>query len=327
MLKGSGELADEEAALCLDKAEPRPEAPPSKLVWLVMLTLGIVCTSLLVLCNKTILNRGPDVAGKASLLTFFHAITGMVFWKLMFVASGEVLPSIPGLHQKLMVTSSIAVTSMLTGHLTLQASSVGFYQLSRLLALPVGATFDYAIRGKTRTFGDAMCLVVLAGAVFGGITADMTITLPGVWFAIVHNITSIACAAMIRKLNDEQRLDTAALAAYLAPYNVAVSLGCLIFNSDWKQMRTIELSQFTDDNYSIIFVVNLVLALSVSFLSTWASGKCSQLLYAVLANSKTIVTIVLSLLILGEAISLEMFSALVVCVVVIIKLTTNDTTP
>ncbi len=71
--------------------------------------------------------------------------------------------------------------------------------------------------------------------------------------------------------------------------------------------------------------MNLFLAFSVNWLSTWAQGHCSSLLYAVLGQVKTACTVALGALMFNDMhITRTQLTGLTVCVLVSTSLAIDD---
>lgn len=76
--------------------------------------------------------------------------------------------------------------------------------------------------------------------------------------------------------------------------------------------------------FILLLSMNATLAVLVQWLSTWAARNSSTVLYAVMGQAKTAVTVMLSVPVFGKAPSLDTSLGLALCVVVASSMAIND---
>jgi hypothetical protein len=251
--------------------------------------LGVFATAALVVSNKHMMER-YGFSGAAALLTFLHAASTAVSVRIGYCCSKPVMPrtSWPWLF----VINLLGSLSIFSSNYLLKLSSVAFHQASRLMGLPLGALIDYFVNGKVRTASQYFGLALISYGVLLG-SSNATVSNQSIPVAAVFNVCWVFVATLIKHVCHRDGLSSADFLYLSAPWSIATSVIWLGFSefqwasvSVWWRNSGISWPAFAVD-----IVLNLALAFSVNFLSTWAQRNCSSLLYAVMSQVKTASTV------------------------------------
>ena len=125
--------------------------------FILMCTFGVSATAALVVSNKHLMERYL-FAGAAGLLTLSHAISTCLTLRLGFCFSSP--PTQTTTWPWLLGINLLGSFSIFCSNMLLKVSSVAFHQVSRLMALPIGAFIDFVVGGilNIRTVRPTCCL-------------------------------------------------------------------------------------------------------------------------------------------------------------------------
>jgi hypothetical protein len=294
-----------------------------KTIWFCSLCfLGVASTASLIVNNKFVLKiyRFPGAAGW---LTVLHTASTGATIRLTKDRGRDIKgTSWPWL----LGISLLGSLSVVTSNMLLESSSVAFHQASRLIALPLSALVDYLIYGKVRTIIQHGGLLLLILGVFVCTEADATVTSKRIFIAFLFNFCGVTTTVLVRYICKRDQFSTGDFLYISAPWSFSSScMWAFISVGLNPPLDSINLRQLNSSWFIINLSMNLFLAFSVNWLSTWAQGHCSSLLYAVLGQVKTACTVVLGALIFNDMnITITQLQGLTVSVLVSISLAIDD---
>jgi drug/metabolite transporter (DMT)-like permease len=249
-------------------------------------------TAALVVSNKHVMGRYM-LPGAAALLTLLHTTTTAFTVRVGFCCASPPAHNTP--WPWLLGINLLGSLSIMSSNYLLKLSSVAFHQASRLMTLPAGALIDYFVNGKLRTAPQYFGLALIAHGVILG-SSDATVAKESVFVAVVFNLSWLLSATLIKHVCQRYGLSSGDFLFLSAPWSIASSFMWLVvsgfqFSSveDWQRKTGLDWLPFAVD-----LLVNVALAISVNYLSTWAQRNCSALLYAVMSQVKTACTVALS---------------------------------
>ena len=290
--------------------------------FILMCTFGVSATAALVVSNKHLMERYL-FAGAAGLLTLSHAISTCLTLRLGFCFSSP--PTQTTTWPWLLGINLLGSFSIFCSNMLLKVSSVAFHQVSRLMALPIGAFIDFVVRRKLRTATQYLSMALISYGVMLG-SNDATATIESVLIAVLFNFSWLLAAPISRHICERDGLSAADFLYLSVPWSIACSFLWLIasgfhFSSFVQWYTTSAVNWFA---FLIDFVLNLALAFSVNYLSTWAQKNCSSLLYAVLSQVKTACTVALGAAFFNTAMSRSQICGLTVCLFVAAALALDE---
>jgi hypothetical protein len=281
---------------------------------------GILATSLLVNSNRLVL-RHIQIPGNYAALAFLHYLCTFIFTRATSrCASSGVLEKKYHWIWSLLI-SSLATLSVLASNFILHTSTVTFHQLSKLLALPVAALVDFFLLQKRRSLLELSGLGFVAYGAYIASVGDFTVNRIVILASVIHLTGYVSSAALVRHICKKYNLGTSQVLFLLAPWSAFASLVFLVFALS---------SAVGEISISISFLgllsllLNIGLAISVQWLSTWTAANCTTMLYAVVGQAKTAVTIILGNVISDSVTSIDACVGLCICIVAALMLATIE---
>lgn len=269
--------------------------------WLPLsgLFAGVAVTAGLVLSNKDLLvrpamhNIGPPV------LLLLHRLVTWAFYRLTYC--GRAFPPRKFSLSLLFVGATLSNGSIAASLLTLQSASVAFQQLTRLMGLPMSAVFDYVLYRKHRGGLEYFSLLLLSYGVFTASTGDATATPLAFMYASIGVLCALGSTAVTGYILKSTGMPITDLVVIGLPYDIVMSALLLLVVNAYNGKRTgtlqpaFEVAEGCLDLALLLrLFVNASLAITAVYLSVWTQGKCSNMMYAVLGQAKSIACIVLS---------------------------------
>jgi len=281
---------------------------------------GILATSLLVNSNRLVL-RHIQIPGNYAALAFLHYLCTFIFTRATSrCASSGVLEKKYHWIWSLLI-SSLATLSVLASNFILHTSTVTFHQLSKLLALPVAALVDFFLLQKRRSLLELFGLGHVAYGAYIASVGDFTVSRIVMLASVIYLTGYISSAALIRHICKKHNLGTSQVLFLLAPWSAFASLVLLIFA---LSSAVGEISVSIDVLGLLSLLLNIGLAISVQWLSTWTAANCTTMLYAVVGQAKTAVTIIIGVVIFDSVISFNACVGLCICIAAALMLATIE---
>ena len=287
-------------------------------------SVGVLATAMLVNSNKLVLGQ-LDVPSGYAALTFLHNLTTYLWVRISGRCTGLRAPEV---HWGwLILITGVGSLSVVSSNLLLQLTSVTVHQLMKLASLPVGAVVDYYLYGKKRSLEELAGLLLISYGIYVASTTDKTLSLHATGVAFVFISGYLATATLVRCVCLRCHVSAAEFLYASAPWGVVSSLvwlsGGLALE---KRLRHIASPPRDYDTTiaSITVISNLFLAVSVQFLSTWSAKQSTTMLYAVIGQAKTAASVILSVFLFEEKLSMRSASGLSLCLVVALQLAAKE---
>ena len=265
--------------------------------WKVCLILaGVVATSCLVVSNRYVLQMLGSGALPASALTFVHSLCTLVVFRNpvtgVSASAAHQLPSRTPLSIALLSTSSLMFSNLL-----LKQSSVSLHQITRILAIPLGALLDRCFGGRKRSHRENILVCAICYCACMSLGHLQTVTIGTCVLMCAFMSTYLATALVVRHVATSHHLPSASILRCTLPYTLLIALVTFIITIHVD--RDIKIPSF-DFCMAGMLLLNCSLAVAVQYLSTWTMKHTSLQLYTVLGQIKTSATICLAWVCFGE---------------------------
>ena len=280
---------------------------------------GVLATAAITLSNKDLLGRAESLSGPSALL-LLHRVVTYIFYKLTYCCCSDKGAEVPHISWSWIVCGSLASNfSIVSSFFVLREATIAFHQLSRLIILPTSAVVDLVLYGKRRTPLEYFSIVVISYAVVIGLRGEVSATPRAVVLSIVCAMATLASSAIAGHVMKQSKASTRDMILYCMPYEIGfATLSLTLFSiflpgsegsaapvDDAKSPRPV-----FDWSLALAFVLNGLTVVSVVWLTMWAQGANSNMLYAFLGQAKMLVTVAASALFFNTALSPRTMSAL-----------------
>ena len=299
-----------------------------ELMWMrnaCLLLAGVLASAALVVTNKVVLER-TMLPGSSAALTLVHYLCTLCYIRGTTACSGVQVRDV--YWPWLILISSVGTLGVWASNMVLKLSNVTFHQLTKLSSVPVSAAVDYFLWNKSFSSLDGIGLVLICYGVLSASRGEVTVSLAALGVAFVWITTYVATAVLIRHVCKLYAISTSEFMYLSAPWGVFFSCvwlctslfahasGSTYFRSNGAGVAAPE--------FITLVSMNAILAVLVQWLSAWTARNSSTVLYAVMGQAKTAVTILPSVPVFGKAPSLNTSLGLALCVVVAISMAIND---
>jgi hypothetical protein len=273
---------------------------------------GIMATSLLVNSNRLVLQHIQIPATYAA-LPFLHYLCTFFFTRATCGHERSGVPENNFHWIWSILISSLATLSVAASNFILQTSTVTFHQMCKILALPVGALVDFFLLRKTRSFLELCGLASVAYGAFIASVGDITVHRTVLLASVIYLTGYMSSSVLIRHISKKHNLGTSRVLFLLAPWSAFASFVFLIFALS-SAARDVPISIRTDIFGILILLLNMGLAVMVQWLSTWTAANCTTMLYAVVGQAKTALTIILGVVISDSVITYDACLGSCICI-------------
>ena len=271
----------------------------------VTIASGVLATSCLVISNRKLLDALGEGAVPASTLTCVHHVVALIYFSRQ-ENSSESMVTVP--HYFFLIIAVISTSSLVLSNLLLQRGSVSIHQLTRIIAMPVGAVVDRILLGKKQRTVE--CLLLLGMFVCATITMNDlgTCTWSVGILACAFLTTYLANAVVTRHVAVTRGLTSTTILTSILPYSAAMSILALVFAVIIDPFARFPIpSSFT----YLMLVANCCLAVAVQYLTTWTMKHTSLQTYAVTGQLKTALTVIFAVLVFHEKLTVVTFISFV----------------
>ena len=279
---------------------------------------SVVATASLVVSNKYVLRVLFDVPNSAAALLLVHNTATLIVSRTSHHCGGTVeLKNKRAVNWRWMLAvTGIGVFSVFMSNIVLQITSVTFHQLSKLAAIPVSQAIECAFKTKHRSPQQLFLLALLCVGMYRSVGGETGGVDPSACVAAAAMVgATLAVAIIIRHICGNGKLTTAEYMYYVAPWGVAsaaTQLTYLTLHRSTTSGSSSSVKSVTTVFFSVL-LPNVLLAILVQYLSTWVAGNVSVVVYAVLAQAKTVAAVGLSAVIFGDALSRRTVCGMITC--------------
>ena len=270
--------------------------------WLTILILGnIGCSVGLILVNKTLM-QNFDLKFVLLVTTFHFGLPGIILEVALHVSKKNGTPLFEAVDIPMKVRLTLAtlnVLSIATMNLSLQANSVGFYQITKLLCIPCmimiqGVVWKDFVSSKIKV----TLLILLAGVGITTVT-DLKLNLVGTLWGAVAVLTTTLCQIYTGKVQSEHKVKPTQLlhSIMLIQCGIMFTLA-LPLEVIPQALATTPKSEstFVDlvTNLSAmgLIVLSCIIAAGVNFFTIAMIGATSAITYQVVGHLKTCLILV-----------------------------------
>lgn len=267
----------------------------------ITIASGVLATSCLVISNRKLLDALGDSAVPAAALTCAHNLVALIYYSNQ-QKSSDSLVIVP--RYCFLLIAAISTLSLISSNLLLQRGGVSFHQLTRIIAMPVGAAVDRILHGKKRTTVESLLLL--------GVFVCATITISDLR-ACTWNVGVLACAflttylanaVVVRHVAVTRGLASTEMLTGILPYSAAMSISALGIVIMIEPVARLPMpSSFI----YLMVVSNCSLAVAVQYLTTWTMKHTSLQSYAVTGQLKTALTIIFAVIVFHEKVTVLTF--------------------
>ena len=273
----------------------------------VVVSLSVVATAILVLTNKQLLRSVVCGDFSACALTLVHNLVTFAFTyaEVLYRRQPSLEESVGSVKQaaprtKYLLVSCLSATSLISSNVLLNAGSVLFHQLARVVCMPAGACVDVFVEGRSFSVLEASLMLSICLAAAFIVTHDQHDTISGHSFVAVLFISSyVATASCVRRTSRVYKLSSADILRNTLPYTIVLSALWLWLIFAIQGGNDCAFSSFS----WLLLSCNCSLAIAVQFLSTWTMKEVSVGLYAIIGQVKTSTTVMFGSFFLGEEVS------------------------
>lgn len=258
-------------------------------MWLFILLqlAGVAATAALVVSNRIVLQE-ISMPCAAAVLVLAHNVGTMLFMR----ARGCVQE---GRAKKvdcrwLLAINIVGSFAVLMSNVVLQRSSVTFHQLARLTAIPAGAAVDFVLDGKRCSPLQLVGLVILCLGVLKAANGEVSGVNGATCAAAAAMVAgTLAVAVLTRIACKRAKVTSAEFMYHSTPWSVltaSIQLAACAGLYAWP----LHGGFFAGHLFAVrprteLLLTNLLLALLVQYLSTWAAANTSTTMYAVLGQA------------------------------------------
>lgn len=280
-------------------------------------TIGIISNILsvvgVVICNKYITE--VDGYNFMIFLSFLHfAFTSLGCRVLMTVGMFNWAPAPFSSVLPVSIGSLLSVAFM---NLNLSTNSVGFYQLSKLVCIPVTLWIQYVAYNTTVSRSVQLTLVPITFGVGYATVYDLEIRAVGLAFASCAVVATAVAQIFTNVYQKSLECNALQLLHHTSPY---IALGMLIMCPFFDDVT--KLSNF---EYTVPCVLRILLscvfALGVNISNYLVLGKTSPLTYQVLGHLKTVLILVLGFTFFNKTIDMRNIMGIVIAMIGVVAYT------
>ena len=191
--------------------------------------------------------------------------------------------------------ATCATVSITSSNLLLKENNVAFHQVCRLFTIPVSAVYDGFIEKKRRTCTEIILMLLVCSFGVGATSLGSgPRELLSVLIATAFIISSVATAVLVRTACRISQISAEDILRLTLPYSIlATFLGLLTQTPKFTRVGSHKSLPFLPSAIMHLSF-NLILAISVQYLSTWTMQEVSTPLYAVLGQVKTALTLLIA---------------------------------
>jgi len=267
----------------------------------VLSTVGVVIT------NKYI--TGVDGFNYMIFLSFLHFVATTLGTRVLL--AGGVFTYRDAPMSAVLPVSVGSLMSVAFMNLNLAHNSVGFYQLSKLLCIPVTLIIQYFVYNSSVTNGVKMTLIPITFGVGYATVYDLDLSFTGMVYAGCA-ITATAMSQIFTSTY-QKSLDCNAL-QLLYHTSPIIGLGMLIMSPFFDDIYEMPNHVFTQGCINRI-LVSCLFALGVNISNYLVLGKTSPLTYQVLGHLKTVLILILGFTVFNKPFDLRNVIGIVIAMV------------
>ena len=269
---------------------------------------SVIGTACLVVSNKHLLQH-PAMRGTGSgVLLLMHRCVSWCVSRTAMCFTTSYDSDFKTNRMAIVAGALLSNASIVTSFLTLTEASITFQQLSRLVVLPLSAALDIALYGKYREAIEYWSLLLLCYGVGMGTRGDVTHTPLALIYAGVCAVCTLGSSALCGHIMKRSGMNAADFLVMVLPYEIATAACVLLLFSvnstkEGGAKFIVGNGAFMEARFWLLLLVNCSLACVVICLTTWTQAVSSNLMYAVLGQAKTLVTVVLGAAAFGTELS------------------------
>jgi len=285
--------------------------------------LGVLATASLVNSNKFVLSQ-LNFPAKSAGLTFLHNTCTFCWMRLSSSFTGGKPHNV---HWGwLLCITALGSLSVAASNLLLQLTSVKFHQLSKLASLPAGAVVDFYLYDKRRSWKDFAGLACVTYGIYVTSRDEMSFSIQPACVALVFIVGYLATAVFVRRLCIQHEITSTQFLYLCVPWGMFSSLVLFLMALSFEPHNSVaEISfEFNFMEASASVSANLLLAVSVQWLSMWAASKSTTMIYAIMGQAKTAATIILGVLLFQDSISPRGACGLLMCLTASLTLAASE---
>lgn len=287
--------------------------------------VGVLVTALLVNSNKFVLSQ-INFPAKSAALTFVHNLSTFIWIRLSSNCIG--IASRVVSWRWLLLITFVGSLSVVASNLLLQITSVTFHQLSKIAALPAGAILDYYLYKKRPTWSDFAGLACVAYGILISALDERAISIFPACVAVTFVGGYLATAVLVRHVCTLHQITTSEFLSLSVPWGLLSSLTLFLVAYAFSDGQT-EMISKSKVNHNAMdgllpISLNLLLAVSVQWLSTWAASESSTMLYAIIGQAKTAATVILGVFFFQDPLSFRSACALSLCLAASVTLAARE---
>ena len=256
-------------------------------------TVGSVAfTVSLVLVNKTVFSGG---FAYPMTLSFFHFVFTVIWYQCLAVAGAYTKPPPDAMSpfEKFKVAAAV-FSSIGFMNLSLNANSVGFYQITKLTIIPVTLAINSFAYGVHTSSKIKVSLVILLSGVGVATVSEVRLRALGVVYGVLAVLTTALCQIWQGSKQKEFGISATQLQAVLAPYMSAQALVVALATEvvgDHSASEYFQAAVFGGDSekQQVLGLVlgTCFLALLVNLCSFGLIGNTSAVTFQVVGHAKT----------------------------------------
>eukprot|EP00697_Spironema_sp_BW2_P010168 gnl/Spiro4/25294_TR12591_c0_g1_i1.p1 gnl/Spiro4/25294_TR12591_c0_g1~~gnl/Spiro4/25294_TR12591_c0_g1_i1.p1 ORF type:complete len:315 (+),score=59.59 gnl/Spiro4/25294_TR12591_c0_g1_i1:109-1053(+) len=252
----------------------------------VNMVVNVVSTVGVILMNKYLYSQG--LTQIVFLSTLHFVATSLCVWMMYLFDFFKEPDGVPPLRS-FFVQSFCQCGSVAWMNLNLVVNSVGFYQISKLAAVPVILVAEYMMYGTVASTRIKFCLAVLLFGVGLATVADLQLHLTGAVVALIAVAFTAGAQLSVQYCQKKLGINSNQLAYISAPWTcLLMSLTAPIMDN----LPTVRLSCW--DFYTIaLLVLTCVAAASINLTNFFIIGNLSPVSYQVLGHFKTCLVLIL----------------------------------
>ncbi|KAL0480318.1 hypothetical protein AKO1_007124 [Acrasis kona] len=267
-------------------------APTNSRLRTIFYILGNIASSVaLIMVNKIVMEKHGF--SYVIVLTALHfSFTAILFGIMVFAGAMETkeLPLKPCL-----TTSLANVGSIVFMNFSLHTNSVGFYQITKLMCIPVMVFVETVFYGKTFSNKIKLTLLMLCAGVAIVTVTDMRLNLAG----FIYGVLAILCTSLSQiALGDNQKVHNLTSVQLLENLIAPQALITIVFAIPIELVPSIDGIVYTMLSKSTLalIVLSCLISISVNFFTIALIGATSAVTYQVVGHTKTCLILVLGFL-------------------------------